>query len=242
MVLVALPAVQADYLRRLAAAGARVVLVLFGGSPIALGGLEDLADAILYAWYPGQEGGRAVADVLFGKAAPSGKLPITFPRSMDQLPPFADYSMRERTHRYATWEPLFPFGFGLSYTRFAYSDLKLEREAIAPGEELGLRVTVANAGRREADEVVQLYLSDLEASSEAPLQSLVGFRRVRLAPGERREMAFKLVPEMLMLVGDDGEPRLEPGRFRVTVGGCSPGQRGVALGAPEPLSALFEVR
>ena len=103
----------------------RVVLVLFGGSPVALGEVADMVEAVVQVWYPGEEGGHAVADVLFGKAVPSGKLPITFPKATSQLPPFEDYSMAERTYRYATWEPLYPFGFGLSYTRFAYSGLKL---------------------------------------------------------------------------------------------------------------------
>src|SRR5450759_2288395 len=120
---IGLPAPQVAYLTRLLEVGARVVLVLTAGSPIALGDLEERLEAVVYAWYPGQEGGRAVADVLFGSAVPSGKLPLTFPCSLEQLPPFEDYRMTGRTYRYATHEPLYPFGFGLSYTRFAYSDL-----------------------------------------------------------------------------------------------------------------------
>ena len=121
-----LPEVQLDYLRKLATSGGKVVLVLSGGSPVALDGVEDLVDAILYVWYPGQDGGAAVADVLFGDANPAGRLPLTFPKSLDQLPPFDDYAMAERTYRYAAAEPLFPFGFGLSYTQFTYGPLVLE--------------------------------------------------------------------------------------------------------------------
>src|SRR5262249_19742585 len=115
---IALPQVQVEYLTKLALSGAKVVLVLTGGSPVALGELEDLMQAIVYVWYPGQEGGKAVADVLFGDAVPSGKLPLTFPKSLDQLPPYENYDMAGRTYRYATEEPLYPFGFGLSYTSF----------------------------------------------------------------------------------------------------------------------------
>ena len=130
-----LPENQVSYLRRLASSGGKIVLVLSGGSPVALEGLEEIVDAILYVWYPGQEGGRAVADVLFGDHAPSGKLPLTFPASMDQLPPFEDYEMAGRTYRYMTEEPLFPFGFGLSYSTFAYSDLTLANGSLKCGRQ-----------------------------------------------------------------------------------------------------------
>jgi beta-glucosidase len=238
---IGLPAAQVAYIKKMAALGAKIVLVLTGGSPITLGEVEDLVQAIVFVWYPGQEGGRAVAEMLFGDIAPSGKLPLTFPKSIDQLPPYEDYSMAGRTYRYMAAEPLYPFGFGLSYTQFAYSDLSLAKERITAGEALPLRVTVANTGALEAEEVAQFYLSDLEASVEVPLQKLVGFQRVRLAPGTSRTLEFTLTPEMLALVDDNGKSRLEPGQFRITVGGCSPGARGRALGAPESQTATFTV-
>jgi beta-glucosidase len=234
-----LPEVQVEYLKRLVTAGAKVVLVLCGGSPVALGELAGQLPAILWIGYPGQEGGRALADVLFGQAVPSGKLPMTFPESTAQLPPFDDYQMRGRTYRYATAEPLYPFGFGLSYTQFAYRDLDLANGRLSAGQEVAVQVTVTNAGDREAEEVVQFYLSDLEASAEAPIQRLAGFRRVRLKPGESTMLGYTLTPEMMMLVDENGQRRLEPGAFRLTVGGCSPGSRGVALGAPQPVSTEF---
>lgn len=236
-----LPKNQLQYLRKISATGARIVLVLSGGSPVALEGVEDLVDAIVYVWYPGQEGGRAVADVLFGDHAPSGKLPLTFPRSLDQLPPFDDYNMTGRTYRYSTQEPLFPFGFGLSYTSFTYADLMADRTTIRPGESLSLSYTLTNSGSRDAEEVAQIYLSDLEASVAVPLSNLVGFERVHLKAGETRALTYTLTPEMMMLFDDQGVQRLEPGTFRVTVGGCSPSGRGLQLGASKPVSLEFLV-
>jgi beta-glucosidase len=238
---ITLPPIQAEYLRKLAFGGAKVVLVLTGGSPIALGDLEDLMEAIVYVWYPGQEGGKAVADVLFGDAVPSGKLPLTFPKSLDQLPPFEDYDMAGRTYRYAAQEPLFPFGFGLSYTQFAYSDLTMDKNTIRAGESLSLRCTLTNSGSVAGEEVAQIYLSDLQASTVVPLHSLIGFRRVHLKPGEHTVITFTVTPETMNMVNDDGKRVLEPGEFRVTVGGCSPSERGVRLGAPAPVSTVFTV-
>jgi len=238
---IALPAVQAEFVRKLARAGVKIVLVLTGGGPIALGEIEDSVDAILFVWYPGQAGGMAVADALFGNAIPSGKLPVTFPRSVNQLPPFDDYSMVGRTYRYMTVEPQFPFGFGLSYSQFVYSDLKLSSETLAAGEPLSVGFTLSNIGPVEAEEVVQLYLSDLQASVPVPINKLVCFQRVHLKPGERYKLEFTIPSEMMALVNEQGEPELEPGMFRLTVGGCSPGQRGQVLGAPKPASAIFRV-
>ena len=238
---ITLPETQVAFVKRLVQSGAKVVLVVTGGSPIALGGLEDLVEAVVFVWYPGQEGGYAVADVLFGRRSPSGKLPLTFPRSLDQLPPFEDYSMAGRTYRYMTAEPLYPFGFGLSYARFSYSNLALAQDTIRAGESLPIRFTLTNTGPVEAEEVAQLYLSDLQATVPVPQHSLIGFRRVSLKPGESGEIEFTLTPDMMMLVDDAGEMKLEPGEFKLTVGGCSPGARGIALGAPAPVNAAFWV-
>ncbi|MBE0695898.1 MAG: glycoside hydrolase family 3 C-terminal domain-containing protein, partial [Anaerolineaceae bacterium] len=175
-----IPPAQVEFLRKLNIAGARTVLVLFGGSPVALGEAEDLVEAIIHVWYPGQEGGQAVADILFGKASPSGKLPITFPKATSQLPPFEDYSMKDRTYRYATWEPLYPFGFGLGYTTFAYSNLKLDQSALKVGNPLEFSVTLTNTGGQAGEEVAQVYLSDLEASTVVPIHKLVAFQRITL--------------------------------------------------------------
>lgn len=236
-----LPQAQIEYLRKLNTLGAKVVLVLFGGSPVALGEAEELVEAIIQVWYPGEEGGHAIADILFGNASPSGKLPMTFPKSTSQLPPLADYDMKDRTYRYATWEPLYPFGFGLGYTTFAYADLKLAQDTLKAGDSLSLSVKLTNTGSREGEEVVQVYLSDLEASTVVPFHKLVAFQRVALEAGESREVTFTLGAETMHFFDDEGQSVLEPGQFRLVVGGCSPGQRGVDLGAPVPQTAEFQV-
>jgi beta-glucosidase len=238
---IGLPAVQKEYIKKMCMMGAKVVLVLTGGSPIALGEIEEMVEAVVFVWYPGQEGGQAVADVLFGQAAPSGKLPLTFPKSIDQLPPFEDYNMTGRTYRYATVEPLYPFGFGLSYTKFAYSGLELEKTSLQAGEVLPVCLTVTNTGQVDAEEVVQVYLSDLQASVEVPFQSLVAFQRIALKAGESKQVTFSITPQMMMLFDDDGRQKLEPGDFRLTIGGCSPSRRAQELGAAEPVSATFKV-
>jgi beta-glucosidase len=239
---ISLPQSQINYIKELAIHGVKIVLVLTGGSPIALGEVEDMVDAILFVWYPGMEGGRAVADVLFGDVSPSGKLPITFPRSLEQLPAFDDYSMNGRTYRYMTEEPLYPFGFGLSYSCFEYSELQLDKANLALGDPLVVSLTLRNSGGSDAAEVIQAYLSDLHASAIVPLHHLVGFERVTLRAGESRTLRFTITPQMMSFYNDDGKLTLEPGEFRLEVGGCSPGRRGQALGAPKPVIAIFEVK
>ena len=206
---ISLPNNEVDHIKELAIHGVRIVLALTGGSPIALGKVEEMVDAILFVWYPGMEGGRAVADVLFGDISPSGKLPLTFPKSLDQLPAFDDYSMKGRTYRYMTEEPLYPFGFGLSYGRFEYADLKMD-QTVAAGDSLNFSFTVRNSSDQAAAEVAQFYLSDLQASTIVPIQHLVGFERVTLNPGENRTLKFTLTPEMMSFHNDDGKLTSNP--------------------------------
>ncbi|KPK83403.1 MAG: hypothetical protein AMS27_13040 [Bacteroides sp. SM23_62_1] len=216
-------------------------MILTGGSPIDISDVEELADVILFVWYPGEEGGNAVADIIFGDVSPSGKLPITFPKSLDQLPPYEDYSMAGRTYRYMTKEPRYPFGFGLSYTSFKYSDGSIEKETVKAGENVNIQVTLENTGVVEADEVIQLYISDLEAAVDVPLHSLKEFRRIHLQPGESTQVGFTITPEMMQIVNNDGESVLEPGEFKVSIGGSSPGRRSAELGAATPVEVLFKV-
>jgi beta-glucosidase len=238
---IGLPAAQVEFVTAMVNHGAKVVLVLFGGSPIALGELADLVEAILFVYYQGQAGGTAVADILFGKTSPSGKLPLTFPQSLDQLPPYRDYDMSQRTYRYSQAEPLYPFGFGLSYTEFVYSDLVLEQVKVKVGEGVNGRFSLTNCGTVAAEEVAQIYLTDVAASVLVPQHKLVTFERVQLAAGTSRTLSFTITPEMMMLINDEGQAVLEPGQFKLTIGGCSPSTRGLALGASEPVGTTFAV-
>lgn len=238
-----LPQTQLDYLRSLKKKGNKpIILVLTGGSPICTPELSEIADAILFAWYPGQEGGKAVADVIFGDVNPSGKLPITFPKSIYQLPAFQDYSMKGRTYKYMTEEPLYPFGFGLSYTSFEYSGLSLNKTQITKGDSVAVKVTVSNKGSKAGEEVVQMYLSDLQASCATPVYALRNFKRIALQPGESKVVSFTVTPEMMKLITEDGASIIEPGDFKVWIGGSTPSERSVNLGAAKPVNAIFKVK
>jgi beta-glucosidase len=217
------------------------VLVLVSGSPLDLTWADAHVGAVVQAFYPGQEGGRAIADVLFGDYNPGGRLPITFPRSLADLPPIADYRMRGRTYRYLERAPLYPFGFGLSYTRFRYSDLSVTPGTAQLGEPIDVGVTVTNVGPRAGDEVVQLYVKDLESSCRVPHHDLRGFERIALDPGESRRLTFGLTARDLSLIDERGQRVLEPGRFRIYVGGSQPDPRSVELMAGAPLEAELEL-
>ena len=237
-----LPQNQIDFFKKLRSRGnAPIILVVTGGSPISLVDIEDLADAILFVWYPGEQGGNAVADILFGDKVPSGRLPVTFPKSVDQLPAFEDYSMNGRTYRYMTAEPEFTFGFGLSYTSFEYSNLKLSDNKIKSDGSVMASVDIKNRGNSTGEEVVQLYISDLESTIHTPLYSLKGFKRINLKEGETMQVKFEITGEMLEIVNDKGESIIEPGDFRISIGGACPAPVSEAKGAPKPVSAILTV-
>ncbi|HWS89439.1 MAG TPA: glycoside hydrolase family 3 C-terminal domain-containing protein [Pyrinomonadaceae bacterium] len=223
-----LPARQEGLLKAVAATGRPVVLVLMSGSALAVNWADAHVPAIMHAWYPGEEGGAAIADVLFGDYNPAGRLPVTFYKSVEQLPPFESYSMEGRTYRFFRGEPLYPFGHGLSYTRFRYSGLNVSAARVSPNDKVTVSATVENAGRVEGDEVVQLYVTDAEGSVRVPVRSLAGVERVRLKPGERRVVSFTVEPRQLAVIRDDGRAFVEPGEFRVSVGGKQPGFKGTA--------------
>ena len=236
-----LPRPQEELLREIHSLGKPVVLVLISGSALAVNWANDNIPAIIQAWYPGQAGGDAVADVLFGDYNPGGRLPVTFYRAVEDLPPFEDYAMEQRTYRYFRGQPLFPFGHGLSYTAFSYSDLRLSSISIPADEMLSVSVDVENTGDRPGDEVVQLYVSDLEASVPVPIRQLQGFERVHLAPGQRKTVSFTLAPRQLSLILDDGQRVVEPGLFQVTIGGRQPTAEDLAGEAKAVLIHTFEV-
>jgi beta-glucosidase len=217
-----LPAPQRALLERAAASRKPLVVVLMSGGAVALDWAKQHADAILAAWYPGQAGGTAIAQALAGDTNPGGRLPVTFYRSVHDLPPFTSYAMQGRTYRYFRGAPLYPFGYGLSYTRFAYAAPTLSTNALQAGGTLQVSAELRNTGARAGDEVVQVYL-DLPPSPLAPRHALVGFRRVHLAPGESRRVEFTLSPRQLSSVDAAGRRAVEPGTYRVFIGGGQPG-------------------
>ncbi|NLE45003.1 MAG: glucan 1,4-alpha-glucosidase [Chloroflexi bacterium] len=228
---IVLPRTQEELLRQLGELGKPLIVVLLNGSALAVPWADENADAILEAWYPGEEGGTAIADVLFGDHNPAGRLPITFYASVDDLPPFDDYRMEGRTYRYFRGQPLYAFGYGLSYTTFKYDNLCLSASVISPDDPVKITVDVTNTGDCPGDEVVQLYVTDVAASSSTPKRELQGFRRVHLAPGETETVEFALQPRQMALVDEDGRRIIEPGAFQVAVGGRQPTLNDV-LGTP----------
>ena len=216
-----LPERQLEELRSLNSRrrGRKLVAVVFGCSPLDLAPLSELCDAVIVAWYPGEQGGRAIARAILGRVNPSGRLPITYPKSYDDLPPIESYALKGRTYRYADKEPLYPFGYGLSYTKFRYGDLKVEKS----GEEVKVEAKVANAGDMAGDEVVQLYLRAPQGSGDRRVHHLEGAARVSIEPGETKTVSFRLKKKQFMQFGEDGVMTLAKGDHVVFVGGGQPG-------------------
>jgi len=236
-----LPGYQQELLEAVYKTGKPVILVLLTGSALAVKWADEHIPAIVLAWYPGAEGGKAIASLIFGEYSPSGKLPVTFYKTSEELPDFRDYAMKNRTYRYMKNEALYPFGFGLSYTSFEYSDVKLSGEKINVGENIECSVKVKNAGQYEAQETVQLYLKDVEASVEVPNWELKGIKKVNLKPGEEAEVKFELLPRQMALIDNEGKCVLEPGIFEVYLGGSQPDKRSQALTGTPVMKAAFEV-
>ncbi len=211
----------------------KLIAVVSGCSGLDLSEVVECADAVILTWYPGQEGGTALADIIFGDVSPSGRLPITFPASPEQLPPFEDYSMKGRTYRYMTEKPLYTFGYGLSYTTFSYDNLDVVAEGGKRGtfETLDLNFTLTNSGDYTSDEVVQAYIVTPGAGVENPLSSLVGFDRVNLSPAQSKDVTLTLTKEQLMSISEEGEKELLPGTYTIKVGNASPSERSAELGA-----------
>jgi len=216
-----LPDIQQELIKKVHALGKPVALVLLGGSAIAVNWENENIPAIIHAWYPGQAGGHAIADVIFGDYNPAGRLPVTVYKSVNDLPPFEDYSMKNRTYRYFTGAPLYPFGYGLSYTTFSYGKMKVKK-SYRTGESVEVSVSVKNTGKRAGEEVVQLYVSNLSAPVPVPLRALKGFTRISLEPGESKTVVFTLKAEDFSYVDENFERVVKPGRFMIAAGGCSP--------------------
>lgn len=228
-----LPKVQIDFLRKIKEAGSKqLIVVITGGSPIIIPELMELADAIIYAFYPGEQGGNAVADIIFGDVSPSGRMPFTVPKTVDDLPPYDDYSMEGRTYRYMTNEPLIPFGFGLSYSTIVYNEISTLKTTSG----ITVKVTVTNNSSKNVEEVAQVYIQSPLSGMGQPLYSLKDFSRVNLTPGETKEIEFELTKEKFELINDDGERFIAKGEYKIYVGGSTPSKRSIELGASKPVA------
>jgi beta-glucosidase len=216
-----LPKPEEDLVEAVAGTGKPLAVVLMNGSALSVNWINEHANAVLEAWYPGEEGGAAVAETLTGKNNPAGRLPVTFYKAVDELPNFEDYGMANRTYRYFSGKPLYPFGFGLSYTKFSYSDLSLPKSAVAAGQTVDADLTVTNVGSRAGDEVVQLYLN-FPSAKGAPRIALRGFQRVHLDPGASQKVHFQLNPRDLGIVTEDGDPIIAQGDYGISIGGGQP--------------------
>lgn len=226
---IALPEVQTEAMKALKATGKPVIFVMLTGSALAVKWENDNLPAIINAWYGGQDAGTALADVLFGDYNPAGRLPVTFYASDDDLPPYEDYSMDGRTYRYFTGEALYPFGHGLSYTSFSYSDIKAPVTA-ATGDTVKVSVSVTNTGNRDGEEVVQLYVSLSNPYVLVPVRSLQGMQRIRLEAGESRKVEFTLAPEQFSSIDALMQRCVEPGKVSVSIGGQQPSRKAIDSG------------
>ena len=216
-----LPDVQSDLIKTIKSLGKPVVLVLLNGSAVSVNWEKENIPAILEAWYPGQATGTAIADILFGDYNPSGRLPVTFYKSADDLPEFTNYNMEGKTYRYFRKEPLFEFGYGLSYTSFIYSNLNIAQNACI-GESVKASVEVTNSGKMDGNEIVQLYLSNKSATIPVPVRTLKGFAKIFLKAGETKTVEMILKPNDFSIIDDSGKRVIQPGRFLVSMGGCQP--------------------
>jgi beta-glucosidase len=221
---IALPAPQEAMLEQVAATGKPIVVILLNGSALAVNWAQQHANAILDAWYPGEAGGKAIADTLTGRNNPGGRLPVTFYTSLNELPSFTDYSMQNRTYRYFKGKALYGFGYGLSYTKFTYSHLKLSTATVHAGDTLTVDADVSNSGKLAGDEVAELYLippADGNGGLSPNLQ-LEGFSRIHLLPGETKQVSFTLSPRQLSEVDSKGVRSVQTGQYSLSVGGSQP--------------------
>jgi beta-glucosidase len=224
-----LPAVQEKILKAIKASGKPIVLVLLNGSALSVNWANENVNAILEGWYPGEEGGNAIADVLFGLYNPGGRLPVTFYKSIKDLPPFEDYNMKGRTYRYFNGSPLYEFGYGLSYTTFQYSNITAPKSA-KTNENVNISVKVKNTGKMDGDEVAELYVKITGAKVSVPIHALKGFKRIHLKAGEEKTIEFVLKPEHFSLINESAKRVVEPGKFQLFIGGRQPSQNSLTTG------------
>ncbi len=227
-----LPEAQIEFLKTIRAKGNNpLIVVLTGGLPLIIPEILEMADAVIYAFYPGEQGGNALADIIFGDISPSGRMPFTVPKTVDDLPPYEDYALAGRTYRYMLKEPLIPFGFGLGYSEVEYQENSLEKVE----DNIVVKVNITNIGDNKIEEVSQLYISSPLAGNGQPFYSLKDFSRISLEPGETKTIDFKLDKEKFELYNADGETFLPKGDYKIYVGGSVPSERSVELGASKPV-------
>ena len=228
-----LPKSQIDYIKTLRdKAGSKpIILVLNSGSALNLAEIEPYVDAIIYAWYLGEQGGNAIAEIIFGDSNPSGKLPFTIPRSNDQLPDYKNYSMKNRTYRYIQYIPMYPFGFGLSYSRIKYSDLNFSDDIFHIGKTMTVSLQVENISDKDTEEVIQMYITQPNSNYINPKFSLKQFKRIFLGPREKKIITFLLTSQMLESFDINGNSKFQRGTYKITIGNSSPGIRSEQLGA-----------
>jgi beta-glucosidase len=200
-----------------------IALILTSGSALSINYAKQNIPTIIESWYAGEQGGNAIADILFGDYNPAGRLPITFYKSIEQLPDFEDYNMKNRTYRYFKEKPLFPFGFGLSYTQFEYNNLRITPNLTNSNQSVQISVDVKNIGDIGGDEVIQLYISHPSVKICVPMRELKGFERIYLKDGEVKTISFKISPTQYSIVNENGENIIERGKILIFAGGCQPG-------------------
>ena len=232
---------QEGLLETITALGKPTVLLLSTGSAMSINYADEHCDAIIQTWYPGALGGVAAANILFGEVSPSGKLPVTFYRSVEELPEFTDYSMKNRTYRYMENEALYPFGYGLSYSKAVYSDLKVPA-SVGKDDDFTVTVTVSNTGKYDIDEVVEVYIKDNESKFAVRNHSLCAFKRVPLKAGESKTVELPVKNMALTVVDDHGERYVDSSKFTLYAGGSQPDARSVALTGAAPLKAELAVK
>ncbi|WP_024832884.1 glycoside hydrolase family 3 C-terminal domain-containing protein [Ruminiclostridium josui] len=236
-----LPESQRKLLNAVLATGKPTIVALLSGSALSIGEAADKAAAIVQCWYPGSMGGLAFAEMIFGDYSPAGRLPVTFYKSTEELPPFKDYSMENRTYKFMKGDALYPFGFGLSYTSFEYSNIVCPR-TVNNGENLSVSVDVQNTGSVDSDEVVQVYIKDMEASVRVPKHSLCGFKRIHLKSGEKKTVTFEIDSKAMTIVDEEGKRYIENGEFTLYVGGTQPDKVSERLSGKKPLEVIFNVK
>jgi beta-glucosidase len=234
-----LPGAQFKYLKKIAeGSNNKIIAVILGGSPIDLTEVHEVADAVIIGWYPGEQGGNAIADVIFGDVSPSGKLPLTYPKSVEQIPPYDNYTMKGRTYKYMEKEPQYPFGFGLTYTSFEYSEIQVNHN----GDNISISAKVKNTGDVKSEEVVQLYSTTMDAGFDVPLYDMKGYQRVNIEPGKTVQINFEVRKPDMENIDDDGNSMFVGGKYTFYVGGSLPSQRSIDLGAAKPVEKTIEIK